>query len=575
MKKVFKRILSYSKPYLPYLISAIISALIGTLLSLFTPVFIGDAVDLIVGKENVDFVGLRKIAIIITITILISIVFQWIAGVSSSHLAFKTARDIRCELFEKLNEVPLKFIDGNSRGDLISRAVNDIEILSDGLVQIFTQFFTGIVAILGTLGFMLTINFKITIVVVLITPLSLLVAAKITKASHNAYKKQSELRGDAGGYIEEMIGNQKIVKAFSYEKRAEESFDKINKDLCEIGVKATFYSSTTNPSTRFVNGLIYVSVGVAGALAAINGKLFIGQLSSFLTYSNQYTKPFNEISGVVAELQNAIASAERVFNIIDEPSESSDKNLPNLVDCNGNIELKNVSFSYVPEKKLIKNFNLNVKAGQRIAIVGPTGCGKTTIINLLLRFYDIDNGEIKISGQNINKITRNSLRSTYGMVLQDTWLFSGTIAENIAYGRIEATREEIIAAAKATHAHGFIKRLPQGYDTIINEDGGSLSQGQKQLISIARIMLTNPPVLILDEATSSIDIRTEQRIQRAFEKLMKNKTSFIIAHRLSTIRNADMILVMNNGDIIEQGNHEELISKNGFYANLYNSQFET
>ncbi len=573
MKKVLRRILSYSKPYSFFLILAIISALIGTLLSLFTPIFIGDAVDLIVGKGNVDFVGLKKIAVIITITILISIVFQWAMGVCSSHLAYKTVRDIRCELFAKFNEVPLKYIDGGSRGDLISRAVNDIEILSDGLVQIFTQFFTGVVAILGTLGFMLTINVNITIVVVLITPLSLIVAAKITKASHKAYKNQSELRGDAGGYIEEMIGSQKVVKAFSYENRAEESFDKINKDLCEIGIKATFYSSTTNPSTRFVNGLIYVAVGLAGALGVINGKLSVGQLTSFLAYSNQYTKPFNEISGVVAELQNAIASAERVFSVIDEPSELSDKHLPEIVECDGSMELKNVSFSYVPEVKLIKNFNLNVKAGQRVAIVGPTGCGKTTVINLLLRFYDINSGEIKQSGKSINEITRDSLRSSYGMVLQDTWLFSGSIAENIAYGRADATREEIIEAAKAVHAHGFIKRLPQGYDTIINEDGGSISQGQKQLISIARIMLTNPPILILDEATSSIDIRTEQRIQKAFEKLMKNKTSFIIAHRLSTIRNADVILVMNNGDIIEQGSHEELIAKHGFYANLYNSQF--
>ncbi len=573
MKKVLRRVLSYSKPYSFFLILAIISALIGTLLSLFTPIFIGDAVDLIVSKGNVDFTGLKKIATIITITILISIIFQWIMGVCSSHLAYKTVRDIRCELFAKLNEVPLKYIDGSSRGDLISRAVNDIEILSDGLVQIFTQFFTGVVAILGTLGFMLTINVNITIVVVLITPLSLLVAAKITKASHTAYKKQAELRGDAGGYIEEMIGGQKVVKAFSYENRSEESFDKINKDLCEIGIRATFYSSTTNPSTRFVNGLIYVAVGLAGALAVISGRLSVGQLTSFLAYSNQYTKPFNEISGVVAELQNAIASAERVFSVIDEPSEPSDKHLPEIVECDGSMELKNVSFSYVPEVKLIKNFNLNVKAGQRVAIVGPTGCGKTTVINLLLRFYDINSGEIKLSGKNINEVTRDSLRSSYGMVLQDTWLFSGTIAENIAYGRADATREEIIEAAKAVHAHGFIKRLPHGYDTIINEDGGSISQGQKQLISIARIMLTNPPILILDEATSSIDIRTEQRIQKAFEKLMKNKTSFIIAHRLSTIRNADVILVMNNGDIIEQGSHEELIAKHGFYANLYNSQF--
>ena len=573
MKKVLKRILSYSKPYSLYLILAITSALIGVLVSLFTPIFIGNAVDLIISKDNVDFIGLKNIAILITITILISVIFEWVMGVCSNHLAYKTVRDIRCELFAKLNEVPLKYIDGNSRGDLISRAVNDIEILSVGLVQIFTQFFTGIVIIFGTLGFMLTINANITVVVVLITPLSLIVAAKITKASYNAYKEQSELRGDAGGYIEEMIGNQKVIKAFSYENRAEESFNKINDNLCETGIKATFYGSTTNPSTRFLNGLIFVAVGVVGALATINGRLSVGQLSSFLTYSNQYTKPFNEISGVIAELQNAIASAERVFDVIDTPSESSDKHLPEMVECNGRMEMKNVSFSYVPELKLIKNFNLNVESGQRIAIVGPTGCGKTTVINLLLRFYDIDSGEIIVSGKNINKITRDSLRSAYGMVLQETWLFSGSIAENIAYGKTNATREEIIEAARAVHAHGFIKRLPKGYDTIINEDGGSLSQGQKQLISIARIMLTNPPILILDEATSSIDIRTEQRIQRAFEKLMKNKTSFIIAHRLSTIQNADVILVMNNGDIIEQGNHNELIAMNGFYANLYTSQF--
>ncbi|MGN1086489.1 MAG: ABC transporter ATP-binding protein, partial [Porcipelethomonas sp.] len=486
--------------------------------------------------------------------------------------------DIRTDLFDKLNCVPLKYIDKNSKGELISRAVNDIEIISDGLLQGFTQLFSGVVTILGTLVFMLTISVKIALIVVVLTPISLFTAAKITQLSRKAFTEQSEHRGKLNGIAEEMIGNQKVVKAFSYEGRAEKSFSETNAKMAKSGVKAIFFSSMTNPTTRFVNGLIYAAVGTAGALSAIGsigflGKITVGQLTSFLSYSNQYTKPFNEISGVIAELQNAVTSAQRVFAVIDEPAESSDEGKEVMTECDGSLELSHVNFSYVPENPLITDFNLTVRPGQKIAIVGPTGCGKTTVINLLLRFYDINSGTIKLSGKNTQDITRSSLRSMFGMVLQDTWLFTGTVAENIAYGRPDATPEQITAAAKAAHAHSFIKRLPDGYDTYITEEGGELSQGQKQLISIARIMLTNPPVLILDEATSSIDIRTEQRVQRAFEKLMNGKTSFIIAHRLSTIKNADVILVMKSGNVIEQGSHEQLMARNGFYAELYNSQF--
>lgn len=578
MKNTLKRILGYVKPYKAYLAAAIIFSFIGVMLSLFVPVLIGKSVDCIVSAGKVDFGELKKLAAVLGITVAVSAVFQWLTALCTNRLSYYTIRDIRTELFDKLNSVPLSFIDRSSKGELISRAVNDVEIISDGLLQGFTQLFSGIVTILGTLGFMLFINVKIALIVVILTPVSLFAAAKITALSHDSFAEQSSLRGQLGGLAEEMVGGLKTVKAFTYEKRAEESFRGINAKMGASGVKATFFSSMTNPTTRFINGLIYAAVGTAGALSAIGkigflGTITVGQLTSFLSYANQYTKPFNEISGVVAELQNAVASAERVFGVLDEQSEQSDEGLAEIKECSGAVELKNVSFSYTPETKLIENFNLSVKPGQRVAIVGPTGCGKTTVINLLLRFYDIDSGEIFISGKNALDLTRSSLRSVFGMVLQDTWLFSGTVAENIAYGKPDASREEIIQAAKAVHAHSFIKRLPEGYDTVINEEGGSLSQGQKQLISISRVMLTNPPMLILDEATSSIDLRTEQRIQRAFEKLMTGKTSFIIAHRLSTIKNADIILVMKNGNVIEQGNHSQLIAQNGFYANLYNSQF--
>lgn len=578
MIKTLKRILGYVKPYKMYLAAAIVFSFVGVLLSLFVPVFIGKGVDLIVGKGNVDFKGLLKLAAVLAATVLVSTFFQWLTALATNRLSYNTIRDIRTDLFDKLNSVPLKYIDRNSKGELISRAVNDIEIISDGLLQGFTQLFSGIVTILGTLVFMLTISVKIALIVVVLTPISLFTAAKITQLSRKAFMEQSEHRGKLNGIAEEMIGNQKVVKAFSYEERAEKSFSETNAKMAKSGVKAIFFSSMTNPTTRFVNGLIYAAVGTAGALSAIGsigflGKITVGQLTSFLSYSNQYTKPFNEISGVIAELQNAVTSAQRVFSVIDEPAESSDEGKEVMTQCDGSLELSHVNFSYVPENPLITDFNLTVKPGQKIAIVGPTGCGKTTVINLLLRFYDINSGTIKLSGKNTQDITRSSLRSMFGMVLQDTWLFTGTVAENIAYGRPDATPEQITAAAKAAHAHSFIKRLPDGYDTYITEEGGELSQGQKQLISIARIMLTNPPVLILDEATSSIDIRTEQRVQRAFEKLMKGKTSFIIAHRLSTIKNADVILVMKSGNVIEQGSHEQLMNQNGFYAQLYNSQF--
>jgi ATP-binding cassette subfamily B protein len=489
-------------------------------------------------------------------------------------ITYKTVKDIRVQAFNKLNSVPLKYIDRNAHGDIISRVINDIDQISDGLIQGFSQLFTGIITIIGTILFMFSINISITFVVILITPLSLFVASFIAKHSHAMFKAQSAIRGELTGYIEEMIGNQKVIKAFTYEDRAQADFEEINNRLYAYGVKAQFYSALTNPSTRFVNGIVYAAVGVIGGISAINGSLSIGQLSSFLAYANQYTKPFNEISGVVTEFQAALASASRVFKVIDEEEEKVDSiNSILLKECTGNIEINDVSFSYSENKKLIENFNLSVKPGQNIAIVGPTGCGKTTLINLLMRFYDINSGEIKIDNINIDNIKRKSSRNLFGMVLQDTWLYSGSIKDNIAYGKPNATLDEVIEAAKAAHAHSFIKRLSNGYDTMLSDDGSNISQGQKQLLCIARIMLTQPPMLILDEATSSIDTRTEVYIQKAFNKMMKGRTSFIVAHRLSTIREADLILVMKDGKIIEQGKHEKLLLKGGFYANLYNSQF--
>lgn len=579
MLKTLARIFSYAKPYILYFFLILIFSTVGVSLSLTVPVFIGDAVDLCVGENDVDFDELKQTAITLACIVVASGFFQWLMSLCTNKLAFLTVRDLRADVFAKLERVPIKYIDKSTKGELTSRVINDIEIISDGLLQGFTQFFSGIITIIGTLIFMMFINVKIALVVVILTPLSFIVASKITKATHDSYMSQSKIRGDMVSFAEEMAGNQKIVKAFVYDERAEQKFSEINKKYGEIGSKATFYSSMTNPTTRFVNGLIYAAVGLMGAMGAVGkfafiGQMTIGNLSSFLAYSNQYTKPFNEISGVFAELQNAVASAQRVFNVLDEKEISNDSDKINLTDCDGSLRFEKVSFSYNPDTELIQNFSLNVQSGQRVAIVGKTGCGKSTIINLLLRFYDIDGGRIKISGYNINDITRDSLRKNFGMVLQETWIFTGTVAENISYGMPEATREQIIEASKAVHAHGFIKRLPDGYDTVISENSG-LSQGQKQLICIARIMLMNPPMLILDEATSSIDLRTEHRIQRAFVKLMQGKTSFIIAHRLSTIKNSDIILVMENGNIIEKGNHDTLMKKGGYYADLFNSQFES
>ena len=573
-KQVVKRLLKFTKPYIGYLVTALICALFSVTFTLLGPVLIGKGIDLIIGPNNVNFNGILKIIVILMATIILGALFQWLMGLYTNIVTQKTVKDLRIASFSKINEVPLRYIDSNPHGDIINRVVNDIDLISDGLLQGFTQLFTGIVTIVGTLLFMLSINVSIALVVVLVTPLSLFVASFIAKKSHNSFKVQSATRGELSGYIEEMLGNQKVVKAFSYEDEAEEKFKEINARLYESGVKSQFYSSLTNPSTRFVNGIVYAAVGIIGALLAIKGKLTIGDISCFLSYANQYTKPFNEISGVVTELQTAFASAKRVFNLLDElPETPEDKDAISLVKADGYLEINNVNFSYSENKKLIENLNLKVKPGNRIAIVGPTGCGKTTIINLLMRFYDVTSGEIKVDNTNITHLTREGLRRNFGMVLQDTWLYSGTVKENIAYGKADATDEEIIEAAKAAHAHNFIMRLPNGYDTLINDDGSNISQGQKQLLCIARVMLTKPPMLILDEATSSIDTRTEIYIQKAFDKMMAGRTSFIVAHRLSTIKEADRILVMNAGKIIEQGKHEQLLAANGFYANLYNSQF--
>ena len=577
MFKTLKRVFSYARPYIGYFVFTVIFAVLGVSLSLAVPVFIGQAVDCCIGSGSVDFDELKKIVIELAAIVAASTLFQWLMSLCTNKLSFLTVRDLRSDVFNKLERVPIKYIDGRTKGELTSRVINDIEIVSDGLLQGFTQFFSGIITIIGTLIFMMTINYRIALVVVLMTPLSFIAASCITKAAHDSYMKQSKLRGDMVGLAEECAGNQKLVKAFVYGDKAEERFAEINREYGKVGLKATFFSSMTNPTTRFVNGLIYAAVGVMGSLGAIGyssfiGKMSVGKLSSFLAYSNQYTKPFNEISGVFAELQNAVASAGRVFDLLDEEEVPDDSGKDELTDCSGELSFRNVCFSYRPDVKLIQDFSLDVRAGERVAIVGPTGCGKSTIINLLLRFYDIDSGKIEIAGHDISGITRDSLRRCFGMVLQETWVFTGTVAENIAYGAPEASREQIIAAAKAVHAHGFIKRLPDGYDTVISESSG-LSQGQKQLICIARIMLMDPPILILDEATSSIDLRTEQSVQRAFAKLMEGRTSFVIAHRLSTIKNCDVILVMKQGNIVEQGSHEELMKQNGFYSELYNSQF--
>lgn len=577
-KPVLGRILNYTKPYTAYLILSFISAIISVAMSLYAPVLVGEGIDYIIGPDNVDFGSILPIVIKLCCVVILSAFFSWLMTVCTNKISYHTVNDFRREVYAKINTLPLKYIDGSSRGDIISRVTVDIEQISDGMLQGFSQFFTGIVTIAGTIIFMLSINVKIALIVILITPLSLFVAAFITKISHDKFRERSAVQGELSGCIEELIGSQKVVKAFAYEDRAQEKFEEINSRLYDCGVKAQFYSALTNPCTRFVNGLVYAATGVFGAISFLTGGagvMSVGQIATFLSYANQYTKPFNEITGVITELQSAFASARRVFDILDEEPESSDANGVEVENCNGSIEIKNVSFSYKPEVPLIQGLDLSVKPGQRIAIVGPTGCGKTTFINLLMRFYDVTNGEILIDGRDIRDMKRKNLRSLYGMVLQDTWIFTGTVRENIAYGKPDATDEEIVRAAKTAHAHSFIKRLENGYDTMLTDDGGSLSQGQKQLLSIARIMLTDPTMLILDEATSSIDTMTEQRIQKAFAALMKGRTSFIIAHRLSTIKDADRILVMRDGNIIEQGRHEELLEKKGFYAKLYNSQFES
>ncbi len=571
---ILKKILSFTKPYLGYLALTMIFAVISVALTLYAPILTGDAIDKIIAEKNVDFSAISVILIKFAVVVGITAVAQWLMNLCTNKLTFYTVRDIRVKAFDRLQEVPLKYIDAQGQGDIISRMVTDVEQISDGLLMGFTQLFSGIVTIFGTIGFMLSIDVKITLVVVLITPLSLFVASFIAKNTFNMFKIQSETRGEMTSLIEEMISNQKVVKAFCYEDDAEEKFDEINGRLQVCGVKALFFSALTNPCTRFVNGLVYSGVGVFGAISALSGNISVGQLSCFLSYANQYTKPFNEISGVITELQSAFASAKRVFEIIEAEPQTPDKeNATVLENVDGRVELKNVEFSYNPQTKLIENLNLSVKSGQRIAIVGPTGCGKTTIINLLMRFYDVNSGEISVSDHPIKDVTRNSLRSMYGMVLQETWLKTGTIFENIAYSKPDATLEEVVEAAKQANCHSFIKRLPKGYDTVISDEGANISQGQKQLLCIARVMLSLPPMLILDEATSSIDTRTEIRIQKAFNKMMKGRTSFIVAHRLSTIKEADCILVMDKGHIIEQGTHEDLLEKGGFYANLYNSQF--
>ena len=578
-KGTLRKVLKYVQRHGFFMVLSILFAAITVALTLYTPILIGDAIDLIVGKGQVDFAGIAAILIKTGIIIGITALIQWLMNTINNRITYHVVRDIRNEAFRKIEILPLSYIDAHPYGDIVNRVIADADQFADGLLMGFTQLFTGIVTILGTLFFLFSISWQIAIVVVIVTPLSLFIARFIANRTYRMFRVQSETRGQQTAFIDEMIGNQKVVQAFSHEGEALEEFDRINDRLADCSLRATFYSSLTNPCTRFVNSVVYAGVALAGALICIAtagavNPFTIGQLSACLSYANQYTKPFNEISGVVTELQNALACASRLFELIEEePQIPEPADAVELADVKGSVELIDVSFSYVPDRKLIEGLNLSVKPGQRIAIVGPTGCGKTTIINLLMRFYDVNSGSITVEGTDIRNATRNSLRSSYGMVLQETWLRSGTIRDNIVMGKPEATDEEIIAAAKASHAHSFIKRLPQGYDTVITEDGGSLSQGQKQLLCITRVMLCLPPMLILDEATSSIDTRTEIKIQDSFAKMMNGRTSFIVAHRLSTIREADVILVMKDGHIIEQGNHEELLAKNGFYANLYNSQF--
>ncbi len=573
-KQTLKRILKCIKKYSVLVVFSLICAAVSVVLTLYAPILMGNGVDKIVGAGNVDFDGLKAVLVKLVVVVAITAIAQWLMNIINNRITYKVVNDVRTMAFDKLSRLPLSYVDSHTHGDIVSRIIADVDQFSDGLLMGFTQLFTGVMTIVGTLVFMLSINRIITVVVVVITPVSLFAASFIAKKTYNMFKKQSEIKGELTSIVNEMVENQKVVTAFSMEDRVNDRFNEVNDRLNVAGLKATFFSSTTNPVTRFVNSLVYTGVGIIGAVMAIKGRITVGQLSSFLSYANQYTKPFNEISGVVTELQNAMASAARVFELIDEEAEIADKSdAVVLKDVSGSVKLTDVDFSYDKSKELIKDLNLDVNPGARIAIVGPTGCGKSTVINLLMRFYDVDSGSIAVSGHDIKDVTRHSLRENYGMVLQETWLKSGTIKENIAYGRPDATDEEIIEAAKQSHAHSFIKRLPKGYDTMITEDGGNLSQGQKQLLCITRVMLDLPPMLILDEATSSIDTRTEIRIQRAFNKMMKGRTSFVVAHRLSTIKESDVILVMKDGHIIEQGNHETLLAMNGFYTNLYNSQF--
>ena len=573
-KGVVKRILIYTAKYKRYLVGAFVFAVLSVCLTLLGPVLVGYAIDYIIGKGNVDFGSVGRILVGLICSTAGVALFQWLMSLCINRVSYYTVRDMRIDAYKKLSNVPLSYIDNNAHGDIISRIINDIDAVGDGLLQGVTQLFSGIITIVGTLGFMVAINFKIALVVVFVTPLSLFVAAGIARLSAKMFSKQQRTQGEISGFVEEMIGNQKIVSSFSMEEQNEQEFRRINDELYVCGKNAQFASSLANPSTRFVNGIVYAAVGVIGALSAISGGLSVGQISCFLTYANQYTKPFNEVTGVISQIQTAIAGGARLFELMDSPDKTPDsENAKPLENVKGNIEFNNVSFSYTADRPLIKDFNLKVKQGQRVAIVGPTGCGKTTLINLLMRFYDVCSGEIKIDGQPVQSFTTDSIRQSFGMVLQESWLFNSTVRENIAYGKEDATDEEIIAAAKAAYAHSFIMHLPNGYDTVIAEDGGNLSQGQNQLLCIARVMLSNPPMLILDEATSSIDTLTEQRVQLAFNKMMQGKTSFVVAHRLSTIKEADIILVMKDGNVIEQGKHAGLLAQGGFYAELYNSQF--
>ena len=569
-----KKVLRYMKKYIPLLVISIVLATVTVAMTLYFPILTGKALDLIIEKGLVDFQGIQEIIQKALVVIAVSAIAQWVMNICNNKMTYHIVMDIRKDAFQKIEKLPLSYIDSKSHGDIVSRVIADVDTFAEGLLMGFTQLFSGVATIVGTLLFMLTLDVKITLVVVLITPVSLFVASFIAKKTYSMFQLQSKTKGEQTALINEMIENQKVVQAFSHEEQVFEEFEEINERLAKCSLNATFFSSLVNPSTRFVNSLVYAAVGIFGALSAIAGGISVGQLSCFLTYANQYTKPFNEISGVVTELQNALACAARIFELIEEKPEIPDaENAYVLEQADGSVQMEGVSFSYHPEQKLIEDLNLQVKPGQRVAIVGPTGCGKTTFINLLMRFYDVNSGSISLGSYNIQNITRTSLRNNYGMVLQDTWLKAGTIRENICMGKPDATEEEMINAAKAAHAHSFIKRLPQGYDTMILEDGGNLSQGQKQLLCIARVMLCLPPMLFLDEATSSIDTRTEMRIQKAFLTMMEGRTSFIVAHRLSTIREADVILVMKDGKIIEQGTHEELLAKKGFYEKLYNSQF--